>query len=301
MSREAPKIGLDSVYIAKVLSDTADGIVYDTPIALKGAVNISMNPNSSVETDYADNGAFVTMNNRGVVDATLELIDVDNAIIAQMLGQTYASGVVTEKTLDQSPYFAMMFRIMVAGDTSNPVYHLFCFAKGRFSVPETSADTKKDTIDFGHTTLNAQFINTIYDAKILCSHLRTDDPNANGNYIIQWFTQPILTGIANTGALTFAISGTGSNVVLTATKANAGSMWYKISLATVIRGQTVLALDESGNQVAFTATTDDTASASPKLYLAKATGANDIAQVLITSGVQDSVGGRAVGQLLTLA
>ena len=48
---EAPRIGLDEVHIAKVISDDANGIVYDTPIALKGAVNASVNPNSDVATD----------------------------------------------------------------------------------------------------------------------------------------------------------------------------------------------------------------------------------------------------------
>ena len=36
---EAPKIGLDNVVIAKVLSDSAEGITFGAVIPLKGAVS----------------------------------------------------------------------------------------------------------------------------------------------------------------------------------------------------------------------------------------------------------------------
>ena len=82
MANEAPKIGLDKVYIAKVLSDDANGITYDTPIALPGGVNATVNPNSDVATDYADNGAFFAANNRGNTEMNLELIDIDSDTLA---------------------------------------------------------------------------------------------------------------------------------------------------------------------------------------------------------------------------
>ena len=65
MAKENPVIGLDNVVIAELLSDDVNGVTYDTPIALKGAVNASVNPNSDVAVDYADNGPFFVMNNRG--------------------------------------------------------------------------------------------------------------------------------------------------------------------------------------------------------------------------------------------
>ena len=113
---EAPRIGLDEVHIAKVISDDANGIVYDTPIALKGAVNATVNPNSDVATDYGDNGVFFVTNNRGNTEMNLELIDVDPTVLAQMLGQRKVNGVTIETPLDQSPYFAVGFRVWIAGE-----------------------------------------------------------------------------------------------------------------------------------------------------------------------------------------
>ena len=138
MANEAPRIGLDEVHIAKVISDDANGIVYDTPIALKGAVNASVNPNSDVATDYGDNGVFFVTNNRGNTEMNLELIDVDPTVLAQMLGQRKVIGVTIETPLDQSPYFAVGFRVWIAGEKDGEKrYQYFWYAKGKFSVPET--------------------------------------------------------------------------------------------------------------------------------------------------------------------
>ena len=74
---EAPKIGLDNVVIAKVLSDSSEGISFGEVIPLKGAVNATVNPNSDVAVDFADNGPFFSASNRGNTELNLEMIDVD--------------------------------------------------------------------------------------------------------------------------------------------------------------------------------------------------------------------------------
>lgn len=301
MSREAPKIGLDSVYIAKVVSDTADGIVYDTPIALKGGVNISINPNSSIDTDFADNGAFVTINNRGKVDAAVELIDVDNAIISQMLGQSYANGIVTEKALDQSPYFAMMFRVLVATEDSTPVYHLFCYAKGRFSVPETTADTRKDTINFGHTTLNATFINTQYDSKIICSHCRTDDPTVPSDIITNWFTTPTLTSetsnVTVNATLKTGSTSSEGNIEFSVTGSSAV---FNILESSVINRQSIIFLDENGASLGVNLSFDTIPSATPKIHYLKYSQSNAIKTIVITNSIRTSQGGTVFSRSFVL-
>lgn len=103
MAGENPKIGLDHVVIAKVLSDTKSGITFDTPIPLVGAVNATVNPNSDVAVDYADNGAFFVTNNRGNTEMTLEFTNVDPATLAAMLGQKRSGGITRETSMDQAP------------------------------------------------------------------------------------------------------------------------------------------------------------------------------------------------------
>ena len=84
---EAPKIGLDNVVIAKVLSDNASGITFGDVRPLKGAVNATVNPNSDVAVDFADNGPFFSASNRGNTELSLELIDCDVDVLALLLGQ----------------------------------------------------------------------------------------------------------------------------------------------------------------------------------------------------------------------
>lgn len=223
---ENPKIGLDNVYIARLISD--DGVnapVYDTPIALRGAVQASVNPNSSVETDYADNGAFFVTNNRANTEMTLELTNCDPSTLALMLGQTRANGITIETPLDQSAYFALMFRVWIGGtdENGNKIYQLFCYAKGKFSVPEAGGTTKGESIDFQHLTLNAQFVQTLYqpdgNSGVICTHARTD-MDTSSTVINAWFNAPVITTSVNKGAVSVAVAqgSTTSLIVITGTK-----------------------------------------------------------------------------------
>lgn len=223
---ENPKIGLDNVYVARLISD--DGVnapVYDTPLALRGAVQASVNPNSSVETDYADNGAFFVTNNRANTDMTLELTNCDPSTLALMLGQTRQNGITVETPLDQSAYFALLFRVWIGGTDSdgNKIYQLFCYAKGKFSVPESGGTTKGESIDFQHLTLNAQFVQTLYkpdgNSGVICTHARTDI-DTSSEVVNAWFNAPILTTSVNTGAVSVAVAqgSTTSKITITGTK-----------------------------------------------------------------------------------
>ena len=212
MSAENPKIGLDNVVIAQLLTD--DGIhapTYGTPIALKGAVNATVNPNSSVETDYADNGAFFVTGNRANAEMTLELTNVAPATLALMLGQERANGITVEKPLDQAPYFAMGFRVWIGGTDAegNKIFEYFWYAKGKFSVPETGGTTKKDTIDFQHVNLTAQFISTLYqpdgNSGVICTHCRSDIDTTSAT-ISAWFDSPVLVTSADLSELSVAIA-----------------------------------------------------------------------------------------------
>ena len=243
MANEAPRIGLDEVHIAKVISDDANGIVYDTPIALKGAVNATVNPNSDVATDYGDNGVFFVTNNRGNTEMALELIDVDPSVLAQMLGQTKVNGITVEAPLDQSPYFAVGFRVWIAGEKDGERrYQYFWYAKGKFSVPETGGSTKTESIEFGHINLTAQFAQTIANG-IICTHARSDDDETPSSVITNWFNAPVTSVTADLTALTVVIATSGSGVTFTGTKASSED--FVFVAGSIVNGQTIGVLDEN--------------------------------------------------------
>lgn len=198
---ENPMIGLDNVVIAKLISDVGGTTkpTYEDVIPLRGIVQASVNPNSSVETDYADNGAFFVSDNRGNTEMTLEFTNINPTTKAMMLGQKKENGVVLEGSQDQAPYFALGFRVWIGGTDSagNKIYEYFWYAKGKFSVPESGGTTKQDGIDFQHVSMTAQFVSTKFspDGKggVFCTHARTDDEDADETILDGWFDAPVLT------------------------------------------------------------------------------------------------------------
>lgn len=297
MANEAPKIGLDNVVIAEVLSDTVNGITYGEVIPLKGAVNATINPNSDVATDYADNGAFFAANNRGNAELSLEMIDIDPAILAKMLGTKITNGITRETGMDQAPYFALGFRVWIAGTDGNGKnrYQLVWYAKGKFSVPETGGETKRDSLDFRHINMSGQFVATQFvpsgeDTGTICVHCRTDSPDVSSTVVSNWFNQPIVALDVNTGAVTVtaALRDTPYNdLVITGAKVGAASFTFAGS--SVRLGDTVIVTDTNGAIVNGTVEIS-AAAVSPTITFTPAEGANAIKNVTVTSGVKDTFG-----------
>ena len=291
---EAPKIGLDNVVIAEVLSDDANGIVYGNVVPLKGAVNATVNPNSDVAIDYADNGAFFAANNRGNTELSLEMIDVDPDVLAKMLGQKKVAGVTVETALDQAPYFAMGFRVWVAGtdDSGNNRYQLFWYAKGKFSVPETGGETKKESMDFSHINMTAQFVQPQYvpegqDAGTICTHCRTDDPTTPAATKNNWFNAPVVSVAINTAEVVVAATVSNGKIVLTGTKGTGDSFTFAQTSAKL--GETIIVTDSLGAPVDGTLAFGGTATA-PTITFTPGEEEEAFAAVTVTNGLKDNFG-----------
>ena len=294
---EAPKIGLDNVVIAKVLSDSAEGISFGPVIALKGAVNATVNPNSDVAVDYADNGPFFSASNRGNTELSLEMIDVDPDVLAQLLGQRKVNGVTVETALDQSSDYALGFRVWLAGkdDNGNNRYQLFWYAKGKFSVPETGGETKTESLNFGHISVTAQFVQTQFvpngqEAGTICTHVRTDDPSVPSSVKTNWFNAPVVQTASDDSELTVTASMNASNHKVTFTGAKDSGASFVFAQGSAILGQTIVVLDENGVEVAGELAVGTTASTSPTIVFTPSADAETPATVFVTSGLKDSFG-----------
>lgn len=292
---ERPKIGLSGLVLAEVLSDDENGIVYDTPFSIPGAVVATINPNSSVETDYADDGAFFAQNNRGNTELSLEMIDITPENEAKMLGQRRVGGVTVETDLDQSPYFAFGGKILLAGSDENgdAVYEFIWYAKGKFSVPESGGETKRDSITFGHKNLTAQFVRTKFipdgqKSGTIGAHCRTDDSAVPANLITNWFNAPVISVAQNVGAFTVTASaGSDNKVILTGTKAGGANVSFGKASAKL--GETIIVTDSSGELVEGSITFGGTATA-PTITFTPGDGEGTPASVTVTSGLKDNYG-----------
>lgn len=289
---ERPKIGLSGLVLAEVLSDDENGIVYGTPFSIPGAVVATINPNSSVESDYADNGAFFAQNNRGNTELSLEMIDITPENEAKMLGQRRVNGVTVETDLDQSPYFAFGGKVLLAGSDENgdAVYEYLWYAKGKFSVPESGGETKRDTITFGHKNLTAQFVKTQFvpdgqKSGTIGAHCRTDDPAVPANLIANWFDAPVVSVSQSTSSVTVVASTSDGKLILTGSKGSAES--FTFAQATAKLGETIIVTDASGELVDGTLTFGGTATA-PTITFTPGDDENAFTSVTVTSGLKDN-------------
>jgi len=292
---EAPKIGLDNVVIAKVLSDDANGISFGEVKALKGAVNCTVNPNSDVAVDFADNGPFFSASNRGNTELNLEMIDVDVDVLAEMLGQRKVNGVTVETPLDQSADYALGFRVWLAGKdaSGNNRYQYFWYAKGKFSVPETGGETKTDSLNFGHISVTAQFVQTQFipagqEAGTICTHIRTDDPAVSSTLKANWFNAPVVQTASDDSELTVTASYANGKVTFTGAKESGAS--FVFASGSIIDGQTIGVLDAEGALVDGTYEAGTTASASPTIVFTPSAEAETPVSGFVTSGLKDSFG-----------
>lgn len=137
------KYGLKSCYYAPVTSTGVDGtLTYDTPVALPGAVSISLAAQGSSDPFYADNVVYWKGTANNGYEGDLELALIPDGFRQAILGETLdAKGFYVETASDAQKEFALMFQF--EGD-ENATRHMFyrCTA----SRPEVAGSTKEDTI-----------------------------------------------------------------------------------------------------------------------------------------------------------
>ena len=303
MAKENPVIGLDNVVIAQLLSDDENGVTYDTPIALKGAVNASVNPNSDVAVDYADNGPFFVMNNRGNTELTLELTNIDPATKALMLGQKRSGGITVETPMDSSPYFAMGFRVWVGGtdENGNKIYEYMWLAKGKFSVPESGAETKKESVSFQHANMTAQFVATIFvpngqDSGTICTHCRSDVDTSSA-VIANWFNAPVVSVASQANIITVTSAAQSSDKVTITFGATSST---KIAQETC-NANNITILDDDGAVIDGTFVASTTAGTAPTVVFTVADGESVAKTVVIGAGVKDVYNVAVTPKVVTIA
>ena len=194
------RIGLKDVYYALLDSDEVDvGAEYLTPVRLVGAITANINPNSSMETLFADDGPMEVATALGDIELELTLADLPLPAQAVLLGHTYAGGHLVKKSDDIAPWVALGFRAL----KSNGNYRYVWLLKGRFMIPEESHETKADSIDFQTPTINGSFTLREYDGQYMISG-DEDETDFFPIMAEEWFEEDTL--LANPATVTVDVS-----------------------------------------------------------------------------------------------
>lgn len=132
------KFGLSKCYYAK---KTSSG--YGTPVALQGAVSISLAPQGELYKFYADNIAYYRNSVNNGYEGDLEMALIPDDFLTDILGNTLDSTdkVLVEEVQNAPVEFALGFQ--VEGDAQNTRFWVYNCVATRASM---DGDTKEDRI-----------------------------------------------------------------------------------------------------------------------------------------------------------
>ena len=140
------KYNLKNVYISKVTRSTNGGYTYAAPVALPGAVNLSVEPQGETNTFYADGMAYYRSVTNNGYTGELEVALIPDWFRKDILGETADTNNVLFENADTSAnpiYFAMLFEF--SGDDKAIRHILYnCMVSEK---PTISSQTKETTVE----------------------------------------------------------------------------------------------------------------------------------------------------------
>lgn len=181
-------IGLKNLVFAELITDDAvtKTATYGTPELIAGAISANINPNSSNETLFADDGPFDTASTIGQISLDMNVADLPLEIQAKLFGHTLTSnGILVRKGGDTPPWVAVGFKSL----KSNGKYRYTWLTKGKFSLPEQANETKGDSVNFQTPTASGSFVKRESD-DIWEFHTDEDATGFTPALATSWFTSP---------------------------------------------------------------------------------------------------------------
>lgn len=180
-------IGLSNVVYALLTKDEAGTpkATYETPVRIPGAISATVNPNTSEETLFADDGPYESAVTLGAISLELNVADLDLETQAKLFGHTYENGILIRKGADAPPWVAIGFKSL----KSNGKYRYTWLAKGKFTLSEQSIETRGDSVTFQTPTANGSFVKRECDDEWE-RHIDEDDTSFTPEMGTNWFNGP---------------------------------------------------------------------------------------------------------------
>ncbi len=142
MSKNKVKFGLSNCYMAPITIGQNGAYTYGTPIAIPGAVNLSLNPVGNDNDFYADNVIYFASKANQGYEGDLEIALIPDEIRTSILGETQdTNGAYIEKASDELKGFAFGFQIN--GDKTNRKYWYYNCTVSRPTSENSTIETTK--------------------------------------------------------------------------------------------------------------------------------------------------------------
>ena len=178
--------GIDSVYYAKVISDTADAISFDTPKYLCPVAELGKTTESSSEAHYYDNKALISLSSEGADEVTLSTAGIPIDVLAEITGKYFDAelGVMAENS-GIAPDIALLYRTK----GTDGKYRYVTRYKMKASIPDETVATENDGTDANGQEIKLTGVSTVFEftkggsAKAVVCDTRYDAVDVS-----EWFT-----------------------------------------------------------------------------------------------------------------
>jgi phi13 family phage major tail protein len=185
------KYGLKNVYYA-VATIAADGsATYETPVALPGAVSLSMDPQGELTPFYADNIVFYMSSANNGYEGDLTLAMVPDSFKKDVLGYVEDTKKVLVEDADAEPaHFALLFQF--EGDSKAIRRVLYNCVAGR---PTDNGNTKEENVS-PETDQLSLTATTIYNASLDKNVVKAEcNDTTDADVYAGWFTNVYIPAI----------------------------------------------------------------------------------------------------------
>ena len=172
------KYNLKNVHYA-----VATTVGYSAPVAIPGAVNLTLDPQGEDYVFYADGIRYFEYHTNNGYSGTLEMAMIPEDFKTSILGEVLSGGKVWEIDDVKNVNFALGFQI--DGDAND---NLFWFYNCSASRPSVSGATKEDSIEVQTETLT---FSNAPDPRITVSSkhpVKVRNASTSTTTATQWFT-----------------------------------------------------------------------------------------------------------------
>lgn len=155
------KYGIKNVYYAVATIAADNSATYGTPVALPGAVSLSLDPQGDTTPFYADNIVYYTSVANNGYEGELELAKLPDSFLKDVLGYAEdVNDVLYEDANAAVVHFALMFQF--EGDAHARRHVLYNCVAAR---PTVSGSTKEESIEPQTETVTIT-ATTVYNAAV---------------------------------------------------------------------------------------------------------------------------------------